>query len=199
MKEKIVVFDFDKTMTERDTILGFYKSVSRFRLLYSLKLPLYYIFAVLTKLKLASNTKLKRLGVRLFLTGLEQKYLEKVAADYSSKIEMNDIYKADFFKYTPENVFIISASYEIYLQPLFPNHRVVGSLLSYDSSSKVRDLQINMYGEKKQKWLNDHGIDEIDLLYTDSFSDKPLMDISKDVVLVKDGEKKILKQNNTYL
>lgn len=199
MKKKVIVFDFDKTMTEKDTILGFYRFASRFKLSYSLKLPIYYLFAILTKMKFKSNMELKRLGVRLFLNGLEKEYLEKVGIDYSSEIKMNDIYRTDFFEYPVENVLVMSASYEVYLNPLFPNHRVVGSLLSYDSSLKVSDLLINMYGERKQEWLNDHGIDEIDLLYTDSFSDKPLMDISKNVFLVKNGEKEMLKHNNTYL
>ncbi|WP_138429458.1 haloacid dehalogenase-like hydrolase [Fodinibius saliphilus] len=199
MNDQLIVFDFDKTMTEKDTVLGFYKEASTVKLLYCLKLPLLYLFALLTKLNVITNTELKRLGIKLFLRGLKREKLEKVASDYSTKIKLNEVYRDDFGRYPPEKVVIMSASYQTYLKPLFPNHRVVGSELLFDSSSQVADLHINMYGEQKKKWLNNQGIDEIDILFTDSYSDKPLMDIAKNVVMVKNGEKELLKQNKDDL
>ena len=56
----------------------------------------------------------------------------------------------------------------------------------------VSGLQQNAYGQQKVELLNKHGINRVDIFYTDSFSDGPVMDISTVVYLVKNnGIKKI--------
>ncbi len=192
MNVPVIVFDFDKTLTEKDTLFGFYRLVSKSRLRFLLKLPVFYMVAVATKLGLLSNTSLKRVGVKLFLDGQEKKRLENIGKQYASQIELNRIYREDLLKRPPENVLIISASYEEYLKPLFPDHKVVGSRLDYNKENKVNGMLVNMHGTTKQQWLLKNGIREVDLLYTDSFSDKPLMDLAKRVILVENSQKREL-------
>ena len=57
----------------------------------------------------------------------------------------------------------------------------------------MKGLKKNLYASAKNKELLKHGIDHIDILYTDSFSDKPLMDISDKVFLIKNGNKSLIK------
>jgi hypothetical protein len=45
-----------------------------------------------------------------------------------------------------------------------------------------------MYGEKKVETLFGLGVDGIESVYTDSFSDAPLMKVSKKTFLVKCGK-----------
>jgi HAD superfamily phosphoserine phosphatase-like hydrolase len=188
MRKKVIVFDFDKTLTEKDTLFDFYKSVSPSKLSFSIKYPLFLLVAIATKLGFISNYSLKKAGVRFYLYGIEKKQVEKIANAYSSQIALNEIYHKEFFKYAPDDVLIMSASYEEYLKPLFLNYLVVGSKLRYDLNNRVDGIELNMYGKNKQKWLFDNGITEIDILYTDSISDKPLMDIAKTTILVKDNK-----------
>lgn len=187
-----VVFDFDKTLTDKDTLVGFYRESSS-GFMFRLKYPVLLISAILFKTGIISNDTLKRIGVGLFLKGYKKSDLQKIASRYSSKIKLNNIYHNEFLKYSPERVIIISASFEDYLKPLFPDYKVIGSTLKYDGSTLV-GLSVNMYAERKKYWLNEQNIDRVDIFYTDSFTDRPVMDISNDVYLVEDGQKR--KLNN---
>ena len=46
-------------------------------------------------------------------------------------------------------------------------------------------IRRNLFGVEKRNWLAEQGIEAISVLYTDSFSDKPLMDIAVSVYLVE--------------
>ena len=50
-----------------------------------------------------------------------------------------------------------------------------------------------MFGEEKKKYLKKMGINTIKELYTDSFTDFPLMDISENVYLVNGNKIKKIK------
>lgn len=190
MKGKIV-FDFDKTLTGKDTLLGFYReSASGF--MFHLKYPFLLLSAILFKAGLISNDSLKRVGVILYLKGLRKRDLEKIALRYSSKINLNNIYHNDFLKYSPERVLIISASFEVYLKPLFRNYTVVGSRLQYDNENRVNGMITNMYGEKKREWLLNQNIDRVEVFYTDSHSDQPIIDLSNKVYMIKNNKKRQL-------
>jgi len=55
-----VVFDFDKTLTYKDTLLGFYKECTPNLILWCVKFAMYLFFMCLTKIKLINNTALKK-------------------------------------------------------------------------------------------------------------------------------------------
>ncbi|MDZ7755204.1 haloacid dehalogenase-like hydrolase [Rhodohalobacter sp.] len=183
MSSKVIVFDFDKTLTEKDTLFGFYKSVAGSERMFFAKKIILITAGVLYKIGLIKNRTLKGIGFFLYLKGKKIEDLEIAAKEYSKKIELNAIYK-NYFQKKEGDKWIISASPEIYLKYVFPNEKIAGTQLSYDGGT-VKGLKLNMFGEEKRKFMTENGISKIDELYTDSMSDKPLMDISEKVFLVK--------------
>jgi hypothetical protein len=178
----VVVFDFDKTLTYKDTLLGFYRSVSRRALFHPLTL-LYLVCPILHKCGGLSNDRLKGAGVALFLAGMSRQALTAGAKSYAETIALNRIYR-EIFAHTPRPI-VASASFEELLTCMFqPPAIVVGATLSYNSRGEVVGLEQNCHGPQKVTRLNAIGISSIDKLYTDSFSDVALMKISREVYLV---------------
>ncbi len=196
MKKKLVVFDFDKTLTKKDTIFGYYRAVSGDDLLFKLKYPFFLLIAILAKLKIISNNSLKSLGVKFYLKGSKKEELERAGAEYAKTIEPNKIYSNEFQNYKEENVIVISASFEEYLKPFFPDCKIAGSEIAYSENGTCLGLKRNMYGTKKVEWLKEQGFNTVDIFFTDSFSDQPLMEISSTVYLVKNDDKHLLGSEN---
>ena len=69
--KKIVVYDFDKTLTYKDTLFGFFKFATKKNILYPYKLSIYVLYMILTKSNFITNSKLKDIGIKLFLTNLD--------------------------------------------------------------------------------------------------------------------------------
>lgn len=186
------VFDFDKTLTSKDTLAGFYKAVTNNRVIYSFKRTLLIAVAILYKLKFIDNTRLKKLGVWIFLNGVDKGEINNAALRYGESIILNDVYYKRFLELSKNDRCIISASFEEYLNVIFPDELVFGSKLEY-SNGKVIGLFLNMYAENKIGPLHDLGIKSIEALYTDSMTDKPLMSISNKIYIVSNG--RIVLQN----
>lgn len=187
MKRPLVVFDFDKTLTKGDTLLGYYALVNEKDLKFRLKRLMLFGAALCYKLGIIDNDKLKQLGVKLFLCGFGREWLEAKAREYANRIKLNQVYDQNFLSTPKESRMIVSASFEIYLEELFPDEKVIGSELVF-SQGRAVGLKKNMFGEAKKKYLREEGIQYVDCLYTDSYSDLPLMEIAKKVLLVKKGE-----------
>lgn len=187
----MTVFDFDKTLTYQDTLAGFYREVAlngtNNRVPYSFKKFALIFFAVFYKLRLINNTQLKKAGVWLFLKGCAIDELKRHSDNYAQKIKLNQVHEVDFQEIDTENKMIITASFVDYVQPIFPNIRVFGSSLLI-KDGRVCGLARNMYKQEKVVLLSQLGINRIGAVYTDSYSDKPLMDIADNCFLVI-GEK----------
>lgn len=183
MTKKIIVYDFDKTLTTHDTLFGFFRHAGKKNLKHYAKLPIYMGWMVLSKFGLVGNTQLKERGVALFLKGLSKESIQNFAKSYKKKILFNEIYhKLNFDKNT--RYFIISASFEDYLKPLFPEEVcVIGSKLTYVKMA-VNALELNCYKEVKKEVLKELGINKIDLFYTDSYSDLTLAQIAEKIIIV---------------
>lgn len=188
MKKKVVVFDFDKTLTEKDTLYGFYKAAAGSVWFFKLKYVILIVFALMYKFGIISNTRLKKIGIYLYLKGVSKYNIKEIGEKYAKSIKLNYIYDEVFPEYTNDNVYVVSASFEDYLKPIFPHIPVAGSKLLFDSQDKVKGIELNMFGENKRRYLNSLGIKKIDLLYTDSITDKPLMDMASQIHLVKDNK-----------
>ncbi len=188
MSKSVVVYDFDKTLTYSDTLLGFFSYVGKRRRLFLPKLTVYLFSMVAAKIGWISNTKLKERGVALFLKGVTVAELEKYAQEYSRTIVPNRLYHELTSHEAQECVcIVVSASFEAYLKPLFEEPvRVVGSSLRYREGC-VDGLAFNCYREDKVKALHEAGIFKIDRLYTDSMSDYALAKIAEKIVIV-DGD-----------
>ena len=183
----IVVFDFDKTLTNKDTLFGFYSKANKRNFLFFSKRVILIFFAILFKMKLISNDRLKWVGIYLFLKGKTRTEMQNTGKKYAQTIQLNKVYEDVFLKTPRENRIIVSASLEEYLKPLFGGERIFASNLLY-RDEKVIGLNRNMYRDRKKEQLKRVGTEKIDVLYTDSFADKPLMEISDKVFLVS-GER----------
>ncbi|MGD8779537.1 MAG: haloacid dehalogenase-like hydrolase [Ignavibacteria bacterium] len=191
----VIVFDFDKTLTNYDTLMGFYRGLTKSSLINIIKYVLQIMASILYKINVINNDRLKRIGVLLFLFGKSRAEIKEYGKLYSKSITLNKIYFDEFMKYEDSRLFVISASFEEYLSPIFPDGKsiLIGSQIKYSKEEKVVGLKTNMYGRMKKVALAEQNIDHIDILYTDSFSDKPLMEIADVVYLVKSGKKEVIK------
>ncbi|MBQ5996137.1 MAG: haloacid dehalogenase-like hydrolase [Clostridia bacterium] len=98
----------------------------------------------------------------------------------------------------PDDV-ILSASPEVVLKVICSRigvKNVIGSQLDIEKG----EIHSICYRENKIGRFKEHYPDTvIDEFYTDSFNDKPFMDISNDVYLVKKNKIKKIKENGKYL
>ena len=200
----IVVYDFDKTLTTKDTVLGFFIACSKKDYTFFYNILVFFSLMVAHKIKLISNNHLKKIGVELFLKGKKKADLLDYGKTYSKKIPLNSVYHR-FFKKEISNPYIVSGSFLEYLLPIFPNGNLICSEIEY-AGDRVKTLKNNCYGLTKRILLEKRGITHIDQLYTDSLSDLPLAQIAGNIYLVK-GEnivkcrdvhhfKKLLKRPN---
>jgi hypothetical protein len=181
--KKIIVYDFDKTLTMHDTLFGFFRHASKKSIKYYAKLPIYIYWMILSKFGLVSNTKLKEIGVAFFLQNLSKETLMLKAKTYKQKIVFNNLYNDLEFK-SDAQYFIVSASFEEYLQPLFSeNVTIIGSKLKY-KQDQISGLLFNCYKDVKKEVLEKLGISQIDLFYTDSYSDLALVTMSRKTIIV---------------
>jgi len=185
--KKIIVFDFDKTLTKEDTLFGFFVFAGNKGFWLYFKI-LYYLFLMfLTKVKLIGNANLKAKGIKLFLNPLTRETLNLKFKNYPKKIQFNSLY-TDLKYDVDTKYYVLSASFEEYIRPIFPNFvTVFGSTIKY-KNDVADDLLFNCYKENKMKVLNDHKIERIDSFYTDSFSDFAVAKIAKEIIIVNDNQ-----------
>lgn len=200
MDNKVVVFDFDKTLTYNDTLFGFFLTATEKNIIYPIKVFLYIFSMILAKLKVLSNKNMKRIGIELFLKGIDKVKFQSLSLDYSKKIKLNKLYHN--FDFTSNNeIYIVSSSFTNYLTPLFPkNITVLGSEFIF-KEEKILGLSFNCYESFKANILLKKGITKIDILYTDSYSDYSLACISEKIIIVNGDntyECKNIEKFNSY-
>jgi phosphoserine phosphatase len=180
----VTAFDFDGTLTDKDTLLGFFLCFETpFR---TFKILLYCISMVMTKLKIISNSQLKSIGILFFLKGKPKLEIERVGEKYAETIKLNPLYFRCYV--TSTNTLIISASFYEYLKFIFPEQTIIASQLKYDSSENVTGLKFNCYGNSKLTVIKEKKIDRIDIFYTDNpKSDKVIVDFAEKAFLVHKG------------
>jgi len=188
---QVVVFDFDKTLTTHDTILPFFVFCASKRPLRFLFLPLYYACKVLSKLGVITVQKEKELGLLLLCPrGYDEfkVYAEEYAATLTTDA-LNGIYFSDFRRYASSGarLVIASASFQEYLQHIFPNQEVIGSACRVSSDGRIQGLAHHPYKVEKACALKMAGIERIDVFYTDSAADMPVAEMSQTVKWIKDG------------
>ena len=185
-----VVFDFDKTLTKRDTVMGFLVMASGKRLI-PFRILILLFFAVLHNLGLIDNDRLKKTGIDLFLKGMTERSIKQKAEAYAAGIELSGIYGSEFVSKYPGAI-IVTASFEDYIRPLCRDNLLLSAKLEY-TNGLVSGLKQNAYGSQKAALLEKHGINRVDIFYTDSFNDRPVLDMATVVYLVKNNDIKKIK------
>ncbi len=185
MDKKRILFDFDKTLTYDDSLLGFFAYCTPKGFLFPFKLLLYFVYMVLAKLKIKSILSLKNFGISLFISGIEKEKLLKLSTEYAFRIKTNKVYK-EMYKYEHKNdeKIVVSASFSEYVKPLFPDALLLCSELIY-KDNKPYKVGRHCFGKEKVKMLQEQGIESVYECYTDSLHDLPLIEMSLNKFLVR--------------
>jgi phosphoserine phosphatase len=198
--KKLIVFDFDKTLTYKDSLRGFYYFAAKKNLSFPFKLFIFYFLVAKRKLKLISLIDLNHNAIKLFLADYNKNDLSILGENYSKGIVFNKIYYEDYAALSgnEENQIIVtSASFDIYLKHIGFKH-LLATELEYKDDKPV-GIKFHNHGENKVKKLNEIGITSIDILYTDSISDLPMARIAKRIILVRKDEKIICNSVEEFL
>ena len=189
---RIVVFDFDGTIIARDSfvMLSNYFAKKAFK-----KLLLIRLLFLLYNYKIISNTILKKLVFkyiwgRIHVHEIEQA-LQNICRFLKEDGSINEIVLNKIKEHIMNNddVIVVSASPDQIVR-LFLNEilnvgiKILGTKLLVDEHGYLSGLQFNLYGKDKAYILKTLGIPVIDIFYTDSYEDSPLMRMSKQVNLV---------------
>ena len=198
--KKNIVFDFDHTLTTFDTIYPFLKFCNKDNfVIKNIKKTQWIFYIFLYRCKFITNDGLKSKGINLFIKGYSKNYIDNISQDFFKLIKYYDtvLTQLQFHLDRQDNIYISSASFYEYLSLLkskYNSLKIVSSEIEYENG-KVKGLKFNNYEENKLLYFQEKNI-EIDLLYTDSYSDRFLAKIAKESVIVfKDGS---LTKVNSY-
>jgi phosphoserine phosphatase len=187
-----IVFDFDKTLTYKDTLFGYFiYCANKKKAIFYVYLVIYIFVLVLAKFDYFSNEYVKSIGIKFFLKNLDIENLNKISREYSKKIRLSEIYYNDYLKYIKDksiNLFVISASFNEYLKYLFSEDNIIASSMKI-LNGRPLEINFNCYGTNKVNALKNMNIEKIDVFYTDSITDLPLVGMANKIYLVKKGKK----------
>jgi len=152
MKE-IVAFDFDGTLTTRDTLLCVIRyavGTGAFFRGFLLHAPL----LVLMKLRLYPNDKAKQRVFSYFFKGMTLSEFDalcrRFAADSRHLLRRQGVEAVNEARCRGAKVLIVSASIDNWVQPFFPDVRVLGTQVEVkDGRLTGRFLSRNCYGREK--------------------------------------------------
>ena len=152
-KAKLFAFDFDGTLTTRDTLIEFIRyacGTARFLLGFLLYSPL----LVLMKLRLYSNGKAKQKVFAHFFKGMSIDAFDTLCQDFASThrhlLRPEVVSQLEQALSEGAEVLIVSASIDNWVQPFFPKVKVLGTQIEViDGRLTGRFLTPNCYGQEK--------------------------------------------------
>lgn len=159
VKKRIVCFDFDGTLTTRDTLLLFIRfACGRWAFLWGLLcfVPL----LVLMKLRLYHNGKTKQKLFSHFFRGWTIDDFNDICQHFSDSyrhlLRSQTVEALHQAQQNGTSVFIVSASIVNWVQPFFPDVRVVGTQIEVQNGVLTgRFLTPNCYGPEKVRRMTD--------------------------------------------
>ncbi|MEM3062763.1 MAG: hypothetical protein QW303_04365 [Nitrososphaerota archaeon] len=178
---KKIVFDFDKTLSIKNSFNDYLYYVGRSNKNYRLRKFVYFFIVLLRKIKIISNHLQKLVGLNLFLP-LDSSQVENYSKDFAREIELNKKVYSIYQKKKKYEIIICTSSPSIYIKEIFPEAKVIG--LEF-IKKKFYKITQHPYRKNKLIYLQQNGIQVIDELYTDSYDDEFLARISKKIFLVK--------------
>lgn len=176
----INAYDFDKTIYDGDSTIDF------------------YFFCLTRKKSIALYLPIQLFAMILYLFKIKDKeYFKEKFFCFLKKINNLDEYVHNFWKRNTNKIkpwylaqkknsdVIISASPEFLLAPLQNILNVDRIIATKVNKTNGKFITKNCYGKEKVRRFNKEVKKEIDSFYTDSFSDKPMMEIATRSFLVK--------------
>ena len=183
----MIVFDFDKTLTYRDTTLPFLAfGLSPVK---SIHCHLrFYFLALLVKCKCYDVLSLKQTMINWRFRSYDIQAWELHCKEFSKKIKTNALYSQTIWE--EPHLVVASASFKEVLVHLFPSSvLVIGSEVAI---GKQINITKHAMGKQKASLLRDAGIESFDRLYTDSLADLPLMRMASEVVWINGDQQTVL-------
>ena len=150
---KVFAFDFDGTLTTRDTLIAFIRyacGTPRFLLGFLLHAPL----LVLMKLRLYSNGKAKQRLFSWFFRGMPIETFDALCQSFASThrhlLRPETVCLLQQALSEGAKVLVVSASIDNWVQPFFPTVTVLGTQIEViDGRLTGRFLTPNCYGQEK--------------------------------------------------
>jgi HAD superfamily hydrolase (TIGR01490 family) len=183
---KLILFDFDGTLTTKDSLNEFLKYAVGLKI-YFLKILLFSPIFILYKMKIIKNDKAKEMLLSLFFKKWEEKRFKEIAKKFSleeiDKILNQNTYKK-LIEYKNHKIIIVSASIECWLKPWCDKHKIelLSTKLKFNNGVFVgKFLTKNCYGYEKVNRINQYiNILEYSkiIAYGDSNGDKEMFEIS---------------------
>ena len=151
--KRVFAFDFDGTLTTRDTLIAFIRyacGTPRFLLGFLLHAPL----LVLMKLRLYSNGKTKQRLFTWFFQGMSIETFDALCQSFA--LSHRHLLRPDTVRLLQQalsegaEVLVVSASIDNWVQPFFPSVTVLGTQIEViDGRLTGRFLTPNCYGQEK--------------------------------------------------
>ena len=151
--KQVVAFDFDGTLTTRDTLLAFIRYAKGIRAFLWGFLRHAHLL-VLMKLGFYPNWKAKQRVFSYFFSGMSldvfDALCQQFAADNRHLLRPDGIQAVQQAQADGAEVLIVSASIDNWVQPFFPSIKVVGTQIEVANGRLTgRFLTPNCYGEEK--------------------------------------------------
>lgn len=179
----IVVFDFDKTLTYKDSLAELFKE--RLNLFTWI---CYFSLRVGSKIGLISVTREKLVMIKI-LFGADEVRFKSACVEQASQIKLTpviDILKQHLLH--KDRVIVLSASAKYLLEEVFKgcNIEIIGTEFLVENGKIIKIAQ-HPFKKEKLKVLKDNNVTDIDDEYFDSYHDECLKSITKNWHRVKDG------------
>lgn len=187
---KVNVYDFDKTIYDGDSTIDFYKFCLKKnkKIIILLPIQLFYMFLYLIKLKDKKDMKEKFFSFLKYIDNIDKYLVEFWNLNYN-KI------KGWYIDKNHDKDIIISASPKFLLEIPTNKLKVKKTIATIVDKKTGRFLSANCYGQEKVNRLKKEYSDVIiEEMYTDSLSDKPLLNCAIKGYIVK--KNKIINYKN---
>ncbi|TGY43760.1 HAD-IB family hydrolase [Clostridium sartagoforme] len=209
--EKLAIFDVDFTLTKKETLMELYKFVV-FKNFKNIRfLPRALFSGLMYSIKVYDEKRVKESFLK-FIDKIHEEDLDNLAKEYYSKVLKKILYKdaIDMIKKLKDEgckIYLISASPEFYLKELYDIKEVdviIGTKFRVENGFFARQMDgLNCKGEEKvrrlKEYLKENNI-EVDYknsyMFSDSLSDKPLLDLVGNPYLINYKKKNDFKVLN---
>lgn len=150
---KIVAFDFDGTLTTKDTLLAFVRYAKGKRAFWWGFLCHAHLL-VLMKLGLYPNWRAKQRVFSYFFKGMEIEVFDRLCQQFAASscwlLRPEGVRAVEQAGASGAEVLVVSASIDNWVQPFFPEVKVIGTQIEVaDSRLTGRFLTPNCYGQEK--------------------------------------------------
>ena len=212
---KIVVFDLDGTITQRDTYLPFLFGLLRRKPWIALRLYILPFAVAMYYAGLRNNTWLKKTFLKAFMKGLKASQIDQWVEDFTDQTiaqGLRDGALSELEKHKQANacILLVSASLDIYVNRFAEKlgfHATLCTQVEWDEKGRLTGSLAteNCYAEEKIKrlhlWLQEHGGEAVDVAYSDHHSDIALLNFAEIGVAVSPSKKlaEIIRSNHLKL